>query len=266
MLFEAAGYRQHQCKTTHCSCTVPTFSLANCPQVAYIVFENNIPAECVINADQTGVSIVPVGKRTYRQKGVREVSLLGLDDKRQITVLPATAMDGSTLPFQVIFKGKTARCLPPAALRKRLEDLGWHWTQTQTHWSTLETMIDWVDKILVPYLLAQKRRLNLPDDHPCLLLLDVWKVHLTAAFRDHVKEVAPWLILKYIPAGCTSKKQPADVGCQAPMKHAIKVCFHSHVAAVMSAQMARGVPPALCKVCDSMQRMAAEWTGCCWLP
>lgn len=208
----------------------------------------DIPPELMVNADQTGITIVPVGKHTYRKKGVKEVILLGMDEKRQITLLPATALDGSTLPFQVIFAGKTDRSLPLAALRKHLEEQGWHFTQTPTHWSTLETSIDWVDLILVPYYTATKLRLNLPADHPCMLLLDVWKIHLTTAFREHLKKVAPYVTLKYIPAGCTSKKQPADVGCQAPMKQAIKGSFHSHVGRDFGRQMARGIAPEMCKV------------------
>ena len=44
----------------------------------------NIPPELVVNADQTGIMLVPVGKRTYARLGAKAIRLLGIDDKRQI--------------------------------------------------------------------------------------------------------------------------------------------------------------------------------------
>ena len=60
-----------------------------------------IPAELVINMDQTGMNLVPVGKFTYAKKGQKHVQLLGLDDKRQLTLVPAITAAGAPLPLQV---------------------------------------------------------------------------------------------------------------------------------------------------------------------
>ncbi|EFJ51416.1 hypothetical protein VOLCADRAFT_87681 [Volvox carteri f. nagariensis] len=47
-------------------------------------------------------------------------------------------------------------------------------------------------------------------------------VHLSEAFQAHLKCKCPGILLKYVPANCTSKLQPADTGLQKPLKDAIR--------------------------------------------
>ena len=51
------------------------------------VSEFNPPDEMIINIDQTGVPIVPVGAYTLEEEGAKQVPIIGQEDKRQITVL-----------------------------------------------------------------------------------------------------------------------------------------------------------------------------------
>jgi hypothetical protein len=83
----------------------------------------------------------------------------------------------------------------------------------------------------------------LPADQKCLLLLDVWTVHLLPAFRGHIEEKYPWIFVLYIPAGCTVKKQPSDVGLQKPLKDAARKCFSGYVTSVITAAIDKGIPP-----------------------
>lgn len=41
------------------------------------------------------------------------MEVTGKDDRRQITVVFAGSLSGEFLPPQVIYEGKTKRCLPP---------------------------------------------------------------------------------------------------------------------------------------------------------
>ena len=43
------------------------------------------------------------------------------------------------------------------------------------HWSNEETMEFYITKIIFPYLSETKRKLNIPLDHPALLLFDNFK-------------------------------------------------------------------------------------------
>jgi len=57
---------------------------------------------------------------------------------RQITAVLAESMAGDFLPIQLVYKGKTPRCLP------NVESVpeGWHFTYSPSHWSTEQTMRD----------------------------------------------------------------------------------------------------------------------------
>lgn len=74
--------------------------------------EFNVPDELFINWDQTGCQLIPGGEWTIKERGSSQVTIAGLDDKRQITVLQSITKSGKLLPPQVIFARKTDRCLP----------------------------------------------------------------------------------------------------------------------------------------------------------
>ena len=45
-------------------------------------------------------------------KGIKQVSVHGLEDKRQITVVVSSAATEEVLAFQVVFQGFSSRSLP----------------------------------------------------------------------------------------------------------------------------------------------------------
>ena len=82
----------------------------------------------VLNWDHTGINVVPGSAWTLDQKGKQRVELLALDDKRQITAVVCGSLSGNLLPFQLIYQGKTAACLPKFELPQ-----DWHVTCTTNH-------------------------------------------------------------------------------------------------------------------------------------
>ena len=62
------------------------------------------------------------------EKGAKRVDCVGLDDKRQITVVICATLSGIFLPFQVIYQGKTLACLPKYSFSPE-----WNVTFTQNH-------------------------------------------------------------------------------------------------------------------------------------
>lgn len=102
---------------------------------------NHVPPELVINADQTGVSYLGTGNKTWEIRGAKQVPTIGNGEKRQFTIMVAITASGMMLPWQVIFKGKTPVSLPSESSRRRCEQLGFHFTPGgEKHWSTLECM------------------------------------------------------------------------------------------------------------------------------
>lgn len=93
----------------------------------------DIPIELVINWDQTGIYYVPVSNWTMAKEGDKRVEIVGKDDKRQIT---AGSMSGDFLPPQVIYQGKTTRCIPLIEFPP-----DWDITFSENHWSNEDTMV-----------------------------------------------------------------------------------------------------------------------------
>ena len=73
----------------------------------------SIPAELVLNADQTPNSYVSVGKQTMVTHGSKSVSIAGLSDKRNITLtFVVVSLVGDFLPMQIIYARKTKQSQP----------------------------------------------------------------------------------------------------------------------------------------------------------
>ncbi|KAJ9112071.1 hypothetical protein QFC22_006370 [Naganishia vaughanmartiniae] len=99
--------------------------------------------------------------------------VLGQEDKRQITLMVTSAMDGSLLPFQAVFKGKTSVSLPSQAASNVAEVMGMPFKcGGDRHWATLETTKDWVNEIVVPYIQTVKVALQLPEEQWTIHYLD----------------------------------------------------------------------------------------------
>ena len=76
------------------------------------VLKDEILPEMIINCDHTGINYVPVSFWTMEEAESECVEIIGKDDKRQLTTLFGCSMAGDFLPPQLIYQGKTKRCLP----------------------------------------------------------------------------------------------------------------------------------------------------------
>ena len=103
-------------------------------RVSNAVHKYSINDSMIVNVDETGVNIVPVGNWTMEQEGSKQVKITGLDDKRQITVTLACTASGKLLDPQVIYEGKTPGCHPKFKFPE-----GWAITHSENHWANAET-------------------------------------------------------------------------------------------------------------------------------
>jgi hypothetical protein len=158
-------------------------------RLAYYVRVFNVPPSNLFNADQTGVTLVPSGNdRTYDVKRGKDISVIGSEEKRAFTACLGSAADGTILPFQSIWKGKTTSSLPKT--RDQFQHI-------------LASQID--------------------DNQYWVAYIDCWKIHKSKAFLDWARAKYPkLLIILFVPAGCTGKFQPADLILQRVFKHIIR--------------------------------------------
>ena len=81
-------------------------------EIKNIVNMDEIPAELVINFDQTALNYVPASYWIMEREGSKRVEIIAKDDKRQLTAVFAGSLSEDFLPLQLIYEGKTDRSLP----------------------------------------------------------------------------------------------------------------------------------------------------------
>ena len=82
---------------------------------AYTIKEHDIPAELYVNSDQTQVMYAPGNKMMWADTGAKQVSLTNTDGKCTFKVMVSVSNDGTLLPFQAIYQGKTMRSCPASS-------------------------------------------------------------------------------------------------------------------------------------------------------
>ena len=149
--------------------------------------KESIPPEMVVNFDETGLPIVPQSDWTMEEKGSKQVPLVGLDDKRQITGVLACSLTGELLPPQLLYEGTTTRCHP-----KFIFPTGWDVWHLSTHWSTPLTIVRYIQNVLLPYFDVKRKRFSLHRDHPALVILDIYKAHTPHTSLKCSKPAIAW--------------------------------------------------------------------------
>uniref|UniRef100_A0A1X7TX50 DDE-1 domain-containing protein n=1 Tax=Amphimedon queenslandica TaxID=400682 RepID=A0A1X7TX50_AMPQE len=173
-----------------------------------------IPHELVINWDHMGINYIPVSNLTMAE-GVHRVKIVGLGNKRQLTVVFACSLNGDFLPPQVIYAGKTPRCLPSVSFPK-----SWHVTFTENHWANERTTIDNIRKNLLPYVQETHQKLSLSPDHAALVIYDRFKGQCTHTVLQLLSDNS--IQIAIVPANLTDRLQPLDIS----VNKAVKDCLH----------------------------------------
>ena len=182
----------------------------------------NTPDELIINWDQTGVDVVPANKWTMHGRGEKQIPIKGIDDKRQYTVLLACTLSGDFLPPQILYQGKTEQCHPRNAPFPDDWDI-WH---SESHWSTSDTMLRYLDNVIKPYVDKTRVRLGLDASVKPILIFDVFRAHRTDDVRAKIAEDLGAAFV-YVPAACTDALQPLDATVNSAYKKEINAQFNT---------------------------------------
>jgi hypothetical protein len=217
--------------------------------------------------DQTGVHLVPSSSYTYEREGSSSVAVIGAEDKRQITVCLASSMNGDLLPLQLIFQGKTPRCLPsatPASIAAQV-----HLTYSDNHWSSQATMQQYISEVIMPYAQKKIEEHRLRLDSKIILVLDVWAVHKSEEFRLFLRMKYPRIQLVFVPPNCTSRLQVADVVLQRPFKVGVTTSFNLWAVEQVREQL-KSLSPGTTPLLDHVTKMSVvkplvlQWTIESW--
>lgn len=185
-----------------------------------IMIMDEVPPELVINWDHTGINYVPVSNWTMAKQGSKRIEIFGKDDKRQITAVFAGTMSGDFLFPQILYAGKTSRCLPSVQYPK-----GWHVTYTENRWANEKTTADYINLILLPYIEKKRTELSLALTQPALVIFDRFKGQCTDSILRLLDENNVRFVI--VPANCTDRLQPLDVSVNKPAKEHLRQQFQS---------------------------------------
>ena len=210
-------------------------------RIAILADEFKIPQQFIVNIDQTGINLVPSSVFSYDISGNRDCSVLGKNDKRQITAVVGVSASSELLPLQLIYAGKnTANRAQPDEIHKiPLLRNGFSFAQTPSHWSSVRTHKMYVNEILVPFFMRQCEEMKLSyfDQH-FILIVDVW--HRDKDWLEFMSVEYPRIHLVFVPGGCTGEIQPCDVFIQRPFKHALLTQFSQWAAQQVLNELAKG--------------------------
>ena len=206
-------------------------------EIKVIVTMDEIPPELIINFDQTAVNYVPVSHWTMDKEGSKRVEVVARDDKRQITAVFAGSSSGYFLPPQLIYEGKTDRCLPHYEFPS-----SWHITKTEKHWSNEHTMREYFERIIFPYVEEKRSSLKLSNDQPALLIFDNFKAQCTPSILHLLDQHNINVVL--IPPNCTDRLQPLDLSVNKAAKDFLRREFREWYAKQVCVQLdaAQNIP------------------------
>ena len=107
-----------------------------------------------------------------RKRGAKQVSLVGGEEKRAFTAMVSIANNGTLLPFQAIYQGKTILSCP-SKTAPHFNDvicagMLLEFSGTATYWSNQQMMRNFVKNILAPYFDKEQAKLGLVLKGPVL--------------------------------------------------------------------------------------------------
>ena len=177
-----------------------------------------IPAELIMNWDQTGLNLVPASNWTMEVRGSKRVEVAGLTNKRQITAVLCGTLTGDFLPPQIVYRGKTDRCHPVFNFPP-----DWDITHSPNHWSNESTVVDYINQIILPYVNCTREHLQLAPEHPALAIFDAFKGQLTDVVSSLLEE--NHILIVTVPANCTDRLQPMDISLNKAVKDFLRRKF-----------------------------------------
>ena len=100
-------------------------------------------------------------------------------------------------------------------------------------------MVEYVKRIIVPYIAQMRQELKLSDDHPALVLFDVFKGQCT----DEIFKLLEINNILYVtvPPNTTDRLQPSDLSVNMPAKDYMKYKLQNRYVQIICQQLDNGV-------------------------
>ena len=237
-LFRGMGFRHRQATTSKLE--IPEGALKEIKMLfhhdimmKFNFAKFNIPDSLIINLDQTPTKYVPVGHTTLVKKNSKTATIKVSTDKRTITATFAISIRGGFLQMQLIYGGKTKKCLPRFKFPEKFS-----LSYNKTHYSNEKEACKFIKDILKPYIKQVIERNNLPIDQTALVIMDVFKGQVTPMVLDLYKESN--IVVVLVPANMTNHLQPLDLTVNGYVKMFMHAKFNSWYSSQLRRQLDEG--------------------------
>lgn len=145
-----------------------------------------------------GVHLAPMAcEYTWEWKGSKDIKIIGMEDKRWVTICVSFASDGSLLLMQIIFDGKTNHCLAKTTDAKLCLDFGFHFTMSESFFDSKD-----MPTICLKFLQWCSGKNGSTWNQKLIWLIDCWSVNKFGAFISWVKTEFPFSCVLFVPTNC----------------------------------------------------------------
>ena len=161
-------------------------------------------------------------------------------------------MSEDFLPIQLVYQGKTIKCLPKFQFPN-----DWDITYINNHWCNEHTM-QYIHKIILPHVCNKRKEHKLPLDQPTILIFDNFKGQCTSEFLTLLDVNNIKVIL--IPPNCTDRLQPLDVSVNKAAKEFLHKKFHKWYTKQVCLQLQQnGKQPPIDLCLSIVKPLGAHW-------
>ena len=131
-------------------------------------------------------------------------------------------------------------------------------THTPNHWCNEETMVAYIESVIVPYMTQKRRQLGLDLKHSGLVILDEFKGQTTSRVLNLLQSNN--LMYVIVPPNCTDRLQPLDVSVNRAAKQFLRSKFENWYADSIVAQknLGKDIEPVDMKL-SVVKPIAAKW-------
>ena len=173
-----------------------------------VILDHNVPSALVLNLRQIPLSYVSPGKHAFSSKGSKNVSIKGLDDKRQITETFIVSATGFFLPIQLIYRSKSKRFLPKFTFLSNF-----HITFSSKIVGLIWKSVKYIQSNYLSkkghYLSPNKKGLNYPEYQRSLIIMDTFKGQDNKEMKRLCAKNNRELVI--VPQNLTNKSQSLDI-------------------------------------------------------
>ena len=158
------------------------------------------------------------------RQGSKRVEAVGVNEKHLITAI----FCGSLVGVFYQFNSSTRRKHPHYQF-----PFDWDITHSPKHWSNERTMLQYVTKVIIPYV--EGIRGSFDPDTPALVIMDNFKGQVVGMVTDLLELNNIHVCL--LPPNTTDKLQPRDISVNKPAKDFLKRSFEDWYSQKVSEQL-----------------------------